>query len=497
MRIRPSINAREILKIQPDKKLAKKLTGFFLSFLEKYFGSEILLNIPDVFLNMPTEFVEIANRFSDSTAQDFIIRNTKISRLPDEPFVHRFITEINGKGLGGGADLFDEKKALWKSLAESIERYLWFSSDYFFKDKVHFFSYREIEKKALNIFDLAGFSKKQKEKFFELQFNESTRFGWIKTTSLTTGNKKYCPVQLLSNRYFQENVKRTANLNKSEPMLRWSVSTGLATGRSLEEAITKGVLETIERDAFMISYLNKISPPTIDIEYLASQDTDMMKILRMMRRYKLNFYLIKLPSDFPVNVILTIIYDDTEIGPALTVGASADFDIKNCILDSVSECLSIRQSLRKELETSSEKDNFDSENSDIDRKSRLFYWSKKENKSKLDFLIRGKAIQIDITEGRDFFCKKEIDWKSYYSQKLHIIKSVLKKNNYEAVYADLTTPEIKTKGLRCVQVVIPQLQPMHLIEKIPYLEGKRLRDIPLKLGYNSAKELNKYPHPFP
>ena len=43
-------------------------------------------------------------------------------------------------------------------------------------------------------------------------------------------------------------------------MLRWAVTTGLATGQSLEEAIAKGILEVVERDAFMISYLNRLSP---------------------------------------------------------------------------------------------------------------------------------------------------------------------------------------------------------------------------------------------
>jgi hypothetical protein len=37
---------------------------------------------------------------------------------------------------------------------------------------------------------------------------------------------------------------------------------------------------------------------------------------------------------------------------------------------------------------------------------------------------------------------------------------------------------------------------MHLIETLPYLGGKRLKEVPRKLGYKPAKELNPEPHPF-
>jgi ribosomal protein S12 methylthiotransferase accessory factor len=55
-------------------------------------------------------------------------------------------------------------------------------------------------------------------------------------------------------------------------------------------------------------------------------------------------------------------------------------------------------------------------------------------------------------------------------------------------------------GFRVVKVVIPNLHPLYLDEKHPYLGGKRLYDVPVKLGFlkNPRKEdeFNKISHPF-
>ncbi|HPN96411.1 MAG TPA: YcaO-like family protein [Candidatus Moranbacteria bacterium] len=495
MNIRPSISAKKILKIQPIRKPIKSIIRAFLVFLEKYFGSEILLDMPEKFLNMPVNFIEIINRFSNQRSSIYV-KNIRLPRFPDEPFIYQYRTKINGSFFGKGAHLFDEEKALWKSLNESIKKYLWNSSEDFYKKSLIFSSYQKIKNEALNIHSLAGFTQEQRNKNRELYFDDNTKFGWIKARDILSGKNIFCPVQLLSENYHNLNVKTESASQKLEPMLRWNEPTGLAIGKSLEEAITKGVLEIIRKDAFAICYLNKISPPVIDFEDLASQDADMMNILRTIRRYKLELRLTKLPTDFPAKVILAIILDNTGIGPALTVGISAGFDIKECILNSVSESLSARQFARRELGSSS-KDEQAADIESLDKRSRLIFWSKIENRPQLDFLINGETVKIDLIRDRKLFPEKTgVPLRKYYEKKLAILKNKIKKGNFQAIFAELTTKEIRNKGLRCVKVVIPELQPLHLIEKNPYYGGKRLKEIPSKFGYKPAEEINKVPHPF-
>jgi ribosomal protein S12 methylthiotransferase accessory factor len=67
------------------------------------------------------------------------------------------------------------------------------------------------------------------------------------------------------------------------------------------------------------------------------------------------------------------------------------------------------------------------------------------------------------------------------------------------LYVDLTTPDIRDYGLSVVRAVATGLQPIHFGWGEERLGGRRLFELPQKLGFTkgtlSEKELNPYPHP--
>ena len=77
---------------------------------------------------------------------------------------------------------------------------------------------------------------------------------------------------------------------------------------------------------------------------------------------------------------------------------------------------------------------------------------------------------------------------------------ILGSKGYDVIYVDITAPEIRKYGVKVVKVIIPQLQPLHLDEKYPYLTFKRLYNAPVDMGVLGRpkvfKELNNIPHPF-
>jgi ribosomal protein S12 methylthiotransferase accessory factor len=375
-------------------------------------------------------------------------------------------------------------------LGESTERYIWGWSDYFLLGKLRSATYSEIKERALDIFSLAGFSLEQRKAREVLQFDEKTIFGWILAKSLVSQKAVFCPAQLLSYYYVRNYVKRPQHPNKKEPMLRWCISTGMAAGQSVERALLGSVLEIIERDAFMITYLNKISPPEYDHESL-SEDEEVAGILAIFKRYGLSVHLFHLPSDFSAYTTLAMIIDHSGIGPAVSVSASADFDFRSSILDALSECLSCRTSLRKRRDK-------DEPVGRINREGRLIYWSKPENLSKLDFLFGGKKEEVDWNEHKNFFeSYGEEKTKKECEKRLDILRKEFTEKRYDLLWINMTSPEIRKAGLEIVSAVSPDLQPLHLDEEIPYWSGKRLAEIPEKLGYAAAKNLNHDPHPFP
>ncbi|MFH1990608.1 MAG: YcaO-like family protein [Patescibacteria group bacterium] len=469
--------AYKILENRPQRRsLFLKILKKILKFLEKYFGYPMLIKIPPELSEIEGGTYELINIAYELQKLGIINNIKKRESYPDEPGIYHYYTSSSGKAYGSGIDFFSEEKALWKSLGEATERYLWFNSDWFFQNRKTC-SYKKLRGCVLNIFSLAGFSEEQKNKYPILQFDENTVFDWVQSYSLIQKKSDFCPIQLVSAYYFKQ---------KTEPMLRWCITTGLATGQSLEQAIVKGILEVIERDAFMISYLNKLSPPIIDLEHLSNQDEEIAKIIKNFKRYNLEIYVLQLPTDFSVYINLAIIIDRSGLGPALSVGASASFDFKTAFLASLSESLVVRHGLKNRF-------NKEIDLKKIGREERLIYWSKIENLPKMGFFLKGESIKINSSQS---FYKVENN-KNYYKEKLKILSEELKKKNYEACYVELTTKEIKKIGLRCVQAIIPELQPMHLDESIPYFGGKRLKEIPLKFGYQPAEILNQEPHPFP
>lgn len=489
MKLRFTISAMDFIKnISPGKKPGKILRGF-LGFLEKRFGTQILLEIPTRLEGFNQGLFSVFSVASKLKSMGIINEIAPRKKMIDEPFAYRFYTHSIERAYGMGIDFLSEEKAIWKALAEAVERFLWFNSSVFYTNKITRDSFANLKGDVLDIFSLIGFSEKQKNQFPILSFEKKSIFGWIKAQSLTTPRKALCPAQLFSSHYNSKNVKTPQNPNRREPMLRWIITTGLATGRSLEEASVKGILEVIERDAFMISYLNQLSPPVIDINYLSSQDKDIAKIIQKFRRYKLEINLIKLPSDFSVPIVAATIIDRTGFGPAFSIGASADFDLKTCILDALTEALAVRIGLK-------DKYNQEVDGTTVRREGRLIYWANPKNLSKIEFLTKGPKINIDLD--KNFFQVKETaDYKKYYTQKLAVLIEELRKLDCKGYVVELTTDAIKKLNLRSVQVVIPKLQPMHLDESIPYFSGQRLKDIPRKFGYVPKDPVNQEPHPFP
>jgi ribosomal protein S12 methylthiotransferase accessory factor len=418
----------------------------------------------------------------------------KLPATPGEVFLHSYFSQSFEIGASG-SDLLSEENALWKALAETAERYLWKNSADFFKNRILRKSYKEMRGRAINIYSLAGFSDTQKKELEIIKFDNNTVFGWLPARSLLSGRRIFCPLQLISGLYYRKNVKTSEYINKKEPMLRWGITTGLATGASLEEAVVKGILEIIERDSFMIAYSNRLSPPSLDLDHLSAQDEDLKRIFRLFKRYQLEAHLINLPTDFSVNVVLALVIDKTNLGPALSVGASADFDLKTAVVDALSESQMIRYS---QIGIRMRKEGFP-ETKNTNRAEKMLFWSDPKNLPKIDFLLNGAKQKIDIHQKGEVpqSLKEGKPRKEYWTEKMKILSAQLKERGYEACYVEITSKEVRNLGLRCAFTVIPKLQPMSLNDSIPYLGGTRLKEVPLKLGYEAAEQINLDPHPFP
>ncbi|MBI2051620.1 YcaO-like family protein [Candidatus Roizmanbacteria bacterium] len=372
---------------------------------------------------------------------------------------------------------FNKTKALLKLIGETVERYALTINNN--KKLLHgsFAHLKKTHRSILNPVDFIPFSPNQIVSHnISVNELESSKIHWVLGRSLITNNDILIPAQLVFVPYIYQEI---------EPLIMWPISTGAAAGKSLEDALYRGICEVIERDSFMIHYLNNIHTPQIDISSITNKKTK--EILESLHRYRIDLFLVNLTTDIKIPSIGAILIDKTGLGPAVCVGLKAGFDVHDVVIGAIEEALMVRTWIRDE-----------------------FIYLK-------PYFKRQKIIETIIDRAHLWFPLKAINYLDFWLcntnttsiKKMPTIKkgsflqravSLLKEKNIDIFYVNLTDKTLKKSGLTIVKVIIPELQPLYLNETYKYFGNKRLYQTPVRMGLiqkpQKESELNKIPHPF-
>jgi ribosomal protein S12 methylthiotransferase accessory factor len=112
----------------------------------------------------------------------------------------------------------------------------------------------------------------------------------------------------------------------------------------------------------------------------------------------------------------------------------------------------------------------------------------------------------DAIAAFDFFLDHDVEeseWPRSPHQssacKLRQLASEISALGSECCYVNMTPNELSQLGLACVRVIVSHFQPMHFGAFAARLGGRRLFDLPVRLGLAQAprhvSELNSDPHP--
>lgn len=300
----------------------------------------------------------------------------------------------------------------------------------------------------------------------------SRNFGWIKGFNLTNDSSCYLPAQLIYLNYHHY---------KYEIPLSVSISTGAAGGFNREETLLRCIYEVVERDAFMTVYLTKISPKRIDLD--SFQNIKIKHILNQCKRYKLQIYLFDITNNLKIPSFLTLLLDQSNIGPAVTVGLKTGLNIHNAIIGSMEEAFLTRSWLRYEFikkKTDSHKY--------IKRITRLshrgLYWYHRNMLKHLDFLLEEKPHEYS-------FKPFVLDAKA----ELTTVVKQLMSYNYQIFFADITLDFLKKINFFAYKAIIPNLQPLYLEETKRKINIERLKQVS-DYFCHKFQSINKIPHPF-
>lgn len=131
---------------------------------------------------------------------------------------------------------------------------------------------------------------------------------------------------------------------------------GAASGAGLAGALRSALLETIERDAFMVSWQTQLHLPVLDVQGMLDRPEswerfsrtrrsllELSRIWRRAQREGLEPLLVDLPTGLPgVVCTLGVVVCDLGPGQVLTVGCKASDDPAESMLGAIGEAMQVR-----------------------------------------------------------------------------------------------------------------------------------------------------------
>ena len=389
----------------------------------------------------------------------------------------KYENHIKCHGNNGGAALTRES-AMLAAIGESVERYC--SSIYDYNDLV-FGSYSKLDVSAVPPSKWALYSKEQYQKsdFRYAEFTNDTSVNWLRGYSLTENCYKYVPASFVHLPYVSEPFERVVSP---------CISTGLAAGINIYDAILNGIYEAVERDAISIMWLNKMSMPVIND--ISGSD----RLQRIYNKYfsidKAKYQMVDITTDIGLPVVFVIKYFQSEKGLSCSCGAACRLNAEDAALKGMIEAAQGAKWIQY-LHVQDWMWGYDDDFSDITEfQDHIHLYSLPEMVRNLDF-VSASDVRKSINSMPNMSSGNSKD-------DVYRCVDILRKNGLEVIVVDITTDDIKETPFKVVKVLIPGLQQLNGDHNYPFLGGHRLKEAPKKMGYAVKEgEYNKLPHPFP
>ncbi|MCY9512068.1 TOMM precursor leader peptide-binding protein [Paenibacillus larvae] len=280
--------------------------------------------------------------------------------------------------------------------------------------------------------------------------------------------------------------------------LVYETSNGCALGGSLEEAIFYGILEVVERDAFLMTWYAQLPLPRLDPISSGDPELQMMvERLLVVAGYDVLFFNATMENRIPS--IWALAKNRKQKGMNLICAAGSHPDPVRAAKSSVHELAALMLALDDKLEANKDEYVRMLYDSSLVRQmeDHSMLYGLRESEERLNFLLDDNCPMYTFAEA--FGQKKQ---HADLTDDLKDIIEAFRGLNLDVIVVDQSTPEIVRNGLHCVKVLIPGMLPMTFGHHLIRLAGlDRVLRVPMELGYVkeplSYGQLNPYPHPFP
>lgn len=417
-----------------------------------------------------------------------IIRSLqRVSRGTDEPsvpvvvqstlsqFDYRKGSDADRTAAGKGET---EREAALGAVGEALERYCAFQHD----PKATFHeSAMALGDAALRPAEFVLYSERQYAAagFRYPRPDNEAPIAWIRGVELPAMTGVYAPSSLTF-LYFDPNVRDGYFCPAS--------SNGLAAGPTLEAAVLSGLCELIERDAFLINWMNRLPAPRVDY---SSAGGVAARIRSHYARFGIEAAVFDITNDIGVPVMMAMAIDCSGNGPSVVVGLGCHLAPAVALKKALMEVCQVRPSETLKFVTKPPAARLHKYSDVKTLEDHAGYAAIHDNLHEFDFLLKNeRSVKLEDLPSKG---------NGRVEEDLARCVSLLRGAGSRVGYVDLTTPDVAPYGMHVARAIATGLQPMHFGYGEERLGGSRLFEVPARLGFGmglrTEADLNPCPHP--
>jgi ribosomal protein S12 methylthiotransferase accessory factor len=313
-------------------------------------------------------------------------------------------------------------------------------------------------------------------------FDDETPVRWTSAVDLATGETAYVPAAMVWFPFLY--VRRAGDL----PIVA-SQPGGLACGEGVAAAALAGARDVVARDAAALFWQAMIPAPPVRIDTLPPSLRDMA---RRFERTGDTIAILDITTDNRIPSVVAIVASERPERPAFVFAAAADLDPGVAIVDALCRLACNRRLAEATMQTR-------------ERPSPTNDWE--------DVLVSADHVNVAAEHGnRGLFAwisvaDEQREWRDLESGAtgsvdgdLEAVIGRILATGHRVYAANLTSEDIGGLGINVCRTVVPGYQPLFAGHRLRPLGGRRLYDVPRKLGHRGitrGSEGNPAPHPFP
>jgi len=251
-------------------------------------------------------------------------------------------------------------------------------------------------------------------------------------------------------------------------------SNGLAAGSGIDDAALRAVFELVERDAFMLTWLCRISARRILLD--DTLDSGSQEIIRQLALCGCEVRLYLMDVGIPIPAVVCVGLGDGTSWPGATVSMAAHLDARHAVRKAILEQGHVGPYVRR-LVLGREHPIPERPDQVRTLSDHALYYAPVERRRSFDFLLDGGGTPVVMN-----------DLPESPQASLNECALRLSSVGLRAAIVDVTSPDVATGPFRVARALGTNMQPIHFGHRLARLGNPRLQSL-------LAGQPNPDPHP--